>query len=66
MLDGHDLKDIVLLDGKGCCIEDDCGGIYGLMDLIEDKNNEWEYDYDDFSIDEINNMFDKYYNKGKK
>lgn len=66
MLDGHDLKDIVLLDGKGSGIEDDCGGIYGLMNLIEDKNNEWEYDYDDFSIDEINNMFDKYYNKGKK
>lgn len=62
VLDGHYPKRIKLLDGMGCGIEDDCGGIFGLGDLINNKNNDWGYDYDDFDINEINERLDKYYN----
>ena len=39
---------------------DDCGGIWRLDDLINDKNNEWGYDIDDFDLDKINKEIDKY------
>ena len=63
IIKGHNDKNIVVLAGKGKGIEDDCGGIYGLWDLIQNKDNDWGYDIDDFNIDEINEELDKYYNK---
>jgi hypothetical protein len=32
-------KNIELLDGMGKGIEEDCGGSWGLTDLINNKNN---------------------------
>ena len=46
----------------GCGICEDCGGIWDLEDLIKDEKNDWEYHIDDFDINEINAMLDKYYN----
>lgn len=65
VMDGHNDKNIELIDGIGCGIEEDCGGIWGLKNLIDNKNNEWEYDYNDFDLEKINKMLDKYYNKKK-
>lgn len=62
VLSGHNPKKIELIDGLGCGIEEDCGGIWGLESLIDNPDNDWEYHYDDFDIKEINEMFDKYYN----
>lgn len=33
--------------------------------VINDKNNDWDYDYDDFDINRINNELDKKYNMRK-
>lgn len=63
--DGHNNKNIELIDGIGCGIEEDCGGIWGLEDLIDNPDNDWGYHYDDFDIKKINEMFDKYYNVRK-
>lgn len=63
ILKGHNDKNFILLKGIGKGIEEDCGGIWGLEDLIENKNNNWGYDIDDFSIEKINDILDKYYNK---
>lgn len=62
VLSGHNPKKIELIDGLGCGIEEDCGGIWGLESLIDNSNNDWGYSYDDFDIKEINEMLDKYYN----
>ena len=62
VFDGHDSKQITLLDGQGCGIEEDCGGPLNLYNLIIDKDNEWKYDYNNFNLNEINEMFDKKYN----
>ena len=64
--EGHNPKNIVLIDGKGKGIEEDCGGSWGLEELIENPDNDWEYDISDFSIDEINEYLDKCYNERKK
>lgn len=63
IIKGHNDKNFILVDGKGKGIEDDCGGIYGLYDLIQDEENEWGYSIDDFDIDKINETLDKYYNR---
>lgn len=62
IIDGHNNKKIELIDGIGKGIEEDCGGVWGLEDLINDKSNDWGYDYDDFDIKEINDELDKKYN----
>lgn len=62
ILEGHNDKNVVLLDGIGKGIEDDCGGIWGLKELIENKNNDWNYDYDDFNVEEINKKLEERYN----
>ena len=63
VFDGHDSKQIILLEGKGCGIEEDSGGPHNLYELIIDKDNEWGYNYNSFNLDEINKMLDKRYNK---
>lgn len=60
VIDDYGEKDFEVLSGKGCGIMDDCGGIWRLDDLINDKNNEWGYDIDDFDLDKINKEIDKY------
>lgn len=65
VMDGHNDKNIELIEGIGCGIEEDCGGIWGLENLIDNKDNDWGYDYDDFDIEEINKMLDKHYNTRK-
>lgn len=65
VMDGHNGKNIELIDGIGCGIAEDCGGIWGLEDLIDNKDNDWGYDYDDFDIKKVNKMLDKYYNMRK-
>ena len=59
-------KNIELIDGIGKGIEEDCGGTWGLIDLIDDKDNNWNYDYDDFDINRINDELDKTYNVKKQ
>lgn len=63
VLNGHHTKNFELIKGVGKGIEDDCGGEWGLEDLINDKNNDWGYDIDDFNIEKINEMLDKYYQR---
>ncbi len=60
IFEGHNDKNIILLDGMGKGIEDDCGGVWGLSDLISNKDNDWGYDIDDFDIDKINSKLEKY------
>ena len=62
VIDDNYPKRITLLDGSGCGICEDCGGVWGLEDLIENEDNDWVYLIDDFNINEINAMLDKYYN----
>ena len=62
IIKGHNDKNVVLLEGLGKGIEDDCGGVFGLERLIDNKNNDWDYDIDDFNIDKINEKFDRHYN----
>ena len=62
VIDDNYPKRIILLDGSGCGICEDCGGVWGLEDLIENEDNDWGYHIDDFDINEINAMLDKYYN----
>lgn len=62
VIDDNYPKRITLLDGSGCGICEDCGGVWGLEDLIENEDNDWGYHIDDFDINEINAMLDKYYN----
>ncbi len=62
IIKGHNSKNVVLLDGVGKGIEDDCGGVYGLERLITNKDNDWGYDIDDFNIDKINEKLDRRYN----
>ena len=62
VITGHNKKNIELVDGIGKGIEEDCGGPWGLVDLINDKNNGWNYDYDDFDINRVNDELDKRYN----
>ena len=66
VISGHNDKNIELIDGIGKGIEEDCGGTWGLIDLINDKNNSWNYDYDDFDINQINDELDKKYNMRKQ
>lgn len=63
IIKGHNPKNVVLLDGTGKGIDDDCGGVFGLERLINNKDNDWGYDIDDFNIDKINERFDLRYNK---
>lgn len=65
VLSGHHPKNIELIDGIGKGIEDDSGGEFFLEDLINNKENEWGYDYDDFDIEKINNYLDRIYNQRK-
>lgn len=60
---GHNSRNIELIDGIGRGIEDDCGGIWELTDLINNKNNDWDYNYDDFNLEEINEFLNKTYNR---
>lgn len=62
---GHNNKNIELIDGIGKGIEEDCGGTWGLIDLINDKNNDWDYNYEDFDMNRINDELDKKYNMRK-
>lgn len=62
---GHNNKNIELIDGIGKGIEEDCGGTCGLIDLINDKNNDWNYNYEDFDMNRINDELDKKYNMRK-
>lgn len=59
---GHNNKNIELIDGIGKGIEEDCGGTWRLIDLINDKNNHWNYNYEDFDMNRINDELDKKYN----
>lgn len=65
IISGHNYKNIELIDGIGKGIEEDCGGTWGLIDLINDKNNSLNYDYDNFDINQINDDLDKKYNMRK-
>lgn len=62
---GHNQKNVELIDGIGKGIEEDCGGVWELINLINDKNNVWDYDYDDFDVNEVNDKLDKKYNTRK-
>lgn len=62
---GHNQKNVELIDGIGKGIEEDCGGVWKLINLINDKNNVWDYDYDDFDVNEVNDKLDKKYNTRK-
>jgi hypothetical protein len=62
VISGHNDKNVELIDGRGKGIEEDCGGSWGLIELINDKNNSWNYDYNDFDKDKINDKLDKIYN----
>ena len=62
---GHNNKNIELIDGIGKGIEEDCGGTWGLIDLINDKNNYRNYNYEDFDMNRINDELDKKYNLRK-
>lgn len=62
VIDDNYPKRISLLDGSGCGICEDCGGAWGLEDLIENEDNDWGYHVGNFDINEINAMLDKYYN----
>ena len=66
VMEGHNEKDVVLIDGMGKGIEEDCGGVFGLSNLISHKKNERDYNIDDFDIGTINAFLDKYYNQRKK
>ena len=66
--DGLLEKNFEVIKAKGKGIVDDCGGVWGLSDLIYvDKTetlsyeDEWKMDYDinDYSIEEINNKINK-------
>lgn len=63
--DGHNEKNIELLNGLGCGIEEDCGGTWSLEDLINNPDNEWGYDYNNFKLEEQNKWLDKYFNVRK-
>lgn len=65
VISGHNNKNIELVDVLGKGIEEDCGGTWGLIDLINDKDNGWNYDYDDFDINQINDELDKKSNMRK-
>lgn len=62
IIPGHNDINIELIDGIGKGIEEDCGGTWELMGLINDENNSWNYDYDDFDINQINDELNKKYN----
>lgn len=63
VMKGHNCKNIELIDGIGKGIEEDCGGVFGLGNVINDKDNQFNYDYEDFDISKINKCLDKKYNK---
>lgn len=63
VIPGHNSRNIELIDGIGRGIEDDCGGVWGLEDLINNKNNDWDYNYDDFNLEGINEFFNKKYSR---
>lgn len=65
VLSGHHDKNIELIDGIGKGIEEDCGGVHGLYELICNKNNDWGYDYDDYDLKQMNDALDKKYNQRK-
>lgn len=48
-----------------CGIEEDCGGTWSLEDLINNPDNEWGYDYNNFKLEEQNKWLDKYFNVRK-
>ncbi|MEG1288211.1 MAG: hypothetical protein RSD29_02560 [Bacilli bacterium] len=59
---GHNKRNIILIDGAGKGIEEDCGGNYGLINLINNSENSCNYNIGDFNIDEINDYINKRYN----
>lgn len=61
----YNYKNVDLIDGIGKGIEEDCGGVWKLINLINDKNNVWDHDYDDFDVNEVNDKLDKKYNTRK-
>ena len=58
-----------LIDGKGACPPEDCGGPWGYENLklvLEDKNHEdyqdikeWLFGYDEYDEDEDDEMFEE-------
>ncbi len=60
---GHHEKNIDLIDGIGRGIEEDCGGVWGLEQLIDNKENDWDYDYNDFNLKEMSDKLDRLFNK---
>ncbi len=58
--DGYGNKKFEVLKAVGRGIEDDCGGTWGLARLIDDSDNDWGYDINDYSLDEINETVEKY------
>lgn len=65
VISGHNYKNIELIDGIEKGIEEDCGGTWELINLIDDKNIDWDYDYDDFDINIINDELDRNFNMRK-
>ena len=48
-------------EGKGYGIIDDCGGIFGLVNIFEKKNTDWgEYNINDFDLKKTNRIIDNY------
>ena len=54
-------KPFEVLEGKGYGIIDDCGGIFGLVNIFEKKNTDWgEYNINDFDLKKTNRIIDNY------
>ena len=56
--DNYGIKPFMVTKAVGKGIEEDCGGVYGLYNLIANKDNNWGYDINDYDINEINNLID--------
>ena len=62
VLEDYGNKPFEVLGGKGYGIIDDCGGIFGLIDIFERRNTDWgEYDINDFDLKKTNQTIDIYF-----
>lgn len=66
VMPGHNEKNIELVAGIGKGIEEDCGGNWGLEDLIDGTSHYFHYDYNDFDLNQINEQLDQRYNAKKQ
>ena len=61
VIDDYGNKPFEVLEGKGYGIIDDCGGIFGLVNIFEKKNTDWgEYNINDFDLKKTNRIIDNY------